>query len=473
MSKSDFKTGIIFSAFGKYSNFIINLAINSILSRILTPEDYGIITIVQIFLVFFDMLADMGFGPAVIQNRTLDDDDIGSIFKFSVIASVILGVVFGALGQPVNLFYDETVFVPIFIILGFEIFFYGLMIVPRALLLKDKNFKSVNVLEVLSNVVYGIVAVTLALLGFTYYSIILARVVKIFCMFIFYFTNNNINYRAKLRKEPLMKIWSFARNQFLFNFINYFSRNLDNILIGRYMGSVPLAYYGKSYQTSVYPNTLLSGILSPVIQPIMSVHQDNKQVIKNVYLRVVRILGNLSIPLSVFCFFSSEDIILFLFGEQWVQSISVFEILAISIWLQMIASSTGAFYQSANRTDLLLFSGIQSTILNVAAIIIGVYLGTIESVATMVVLSFTFNFIVNNYLLMYKTFDSGFKELLIALLRPLLLGIIQLGIFLLLPDLTENVFINLIIRGSLFLIGLIIGLIVTKQFKELVFMIKN
>lgn len=473
MSKSDFKTGIIFSAFGKYSNFIINLIINSVLSRILTPDDYGIITIVQIFLVFFDMLADMGFGPAVIQNRTLDEDDIGSIFKFSIIISIVLGILFGLLGQPVNIFYNQDVFVPIFIILGFEIFFYGLMIVPRALLLKDKNFKSVNVLEVVSNIIYGIVSIILALFGFSYYSIILARVVKIFCMFSFYFTHNNINYRAKLRKEPIMKIWDFARNQFLFNFINYFSRNLDNILIGRYMGSAPVAYYGKSYQTSVYPNTLLTGILAPVIQPIMSVYQDDKKVIKNVYLRVVRILGNLSIPLSVFCFFSGDDIIIFLFGEQWVQSIAVFEILAISIWLQMIASSTGAFYQSANRTDLLLVSGIQSTILNVAAIIFGVYLGTIESVATMVVISFTFNFIINNYLLMYKTFDSGYKELLATLSKPIVLGAIQLGIFLLLPDLTENVFINLIIRGSLFLIGLIIGLIVTKQFKELVYMIKN
>lgn len=473
MAKSEFKTGIIFSAFGKYSNFVINLLINSVLSRILTPEDYGIITIVQIFLVFFDMLADMGFGPAVIQNRTLDDDDIGSIFKFSILISIALGVIFGLLGQPVNIFYNQDVFVPIFIILGFEIFFYGLMIIPRALLLKKKDFKSVNVLEVVSNIIYGVVAIILALMEFSYYSIILARVVKIFCMFSFYFTHNNINFKAKLRKEPILKIWAFARNQFLFNFINYFSRNLDNILIGRYMGAVPLAYYGKSYQTSIYPNTLLAGILSPVIQPIMSEYQDDKEVMKNVYLRVVRLLGNISIPLSVFCFFAGNDIILFLFGDQWVDSIPVFKILAISIWLQMIASSTGAFYQSANRTDLLLFSGIQSTVLNVAAIIFGVYIGSIESVATMVVISFSFNFIVNNYLLMYKTFESGYQEVLVALSKPAILGVIQLGIFLLLPSITNNPFINLVIKGSLFVIGLLVGLLTTKQLKELVNLVRN
>lgn len=473
MSKSDFKSGILFSAFGKYSNLIINMLINAVLSRILTPEEFGIVTIVQIFLIFFDMLADMGFGPAVIQNRTLDEDDIGSIFKLSIYVSIILGVIFAFLGQPVNWFFGETAFVPVFIILGFEIFFYGLIIVPRALLLKKKNFRSVNLVEVVSNIIYGLVAIVLAVMNFSYYSIILARVVKILIMFIFYFTHSKISYRVKMKKEPIMKIWAFARNQFLFNFINYFSRNLDNILIGRYMSSVPLAFYNKSYQLSVYPNQLLTGILTPVIQPIMSDYEDRVHVIKDVYLKVVRLLGNIGIPLSIFCYFVGNDIILFLFGQQWTESVVVFQILSISIWAQMIASSTGAFYQSANRTDLLLISGLQSTILNVASIIYGVYLGSIEAVATMVVISFTLNFIINNYLLMYKAFDSGYKEVLIALSKPVLLGVIQVAIFLFLPELTNNHFVNLMIKGPLFVAGLVGGLYVTGQLKEIINMVKN
>lgn len=473
MSKSDFKTGIIFSAIGKYSNMFINILINAVLARLLTPEEYGIVTIVQVFLVFFDMLADMGFGPAIIQNQTLDDEDTGSIFKFSVIVSLILGLVFAVLGQPANVFYDQTVYVPIFIIMGFEIFFYGLMIIPRALLLKRKDFKSVNVLEVVSNILFGVVAIALALLGFSYYSIIIGRLIKVLTMFVFYFSRTKINYRAKLRKEPILKIWAFARNQFMFNFINYFSRNLDNILIGRFMGSSPLAFYNRAYQLSVYPNTILSGVLTPVIQPIMSDYQDQKHVIKDVYLKVVRLLGDIGIAVSVFCFFAAREIILLLSGSQWEASIPVFQILAISIWVQMIASSTGAFYQSANRTDLLLFSGIQSTIFNVIAICYGVYLGTIESVAMMVVISFTINFVINNYLLMYKVFESTYTEVLVALSKPLVMGLIQFLIFFWLPDITTNVFFNLIYKGILFVIGLLVGILITKQFKELKDLVMN
>ncbi|SEI54112.1 polysaccharide transporter, PST family [Alkalibacterium gilvum] len=467
MSRSEFKTGIMFSAMGRYGKLVVRTGVNAVLARLLTPTDYGVVAIVNIFLVFFDMLADMGFGPAVIQNKTLDKKDISVIFRFSLYVAVALGLLFSVMGQPVNIFYGADVYVPIFMVLGINVFFYGLMVVPRALLLKQKDFKRVNVVEIIASVINGVVAIILALLGFSYYSIIIGQIVQIVITFIMYYSYTKISLDQKVRKEPITKIWNFARNQFVFNFINYFSRNLDNILIGRYMNGAQLGFYNKSYQISLYPNQLLTGIITPVVQPIMSQYQNNLTVIKDTYLRMVRLLANLGIPLSVFCFFAADNIIFFLFGDQWGQSIPVFRILALSIWQQMIASSTGAFYQSSNRTDLLLLSGIQSMTFNVIGIIYGVYLGSIESVATLVVITFIINFIFNNYLLMYKIFDSNFAELVKTFIKPIILGILQLSVFYFMPDLPFNVFINLVIEGSTFIIVLIVGLLVTGQFKEI------
>lgn len=473
MSKNDFKSGIIFSAVGKYGKLIARTIVNAVLARLLTPEEYGVVAVVQIFLVFFDMLADMGFGPAIIQNKDLDNKDVSVIFRFSLYVAILLGMIFSLMGHPVNIFYDSNLFVPIFLVLGLNVFFHGIMVVPRAVLLKSKDFMRVNIVEIIASVVNGVVSIVLALLGFSYYSIIIGQIIQIMVTFIFYYSFTRIKLDQKVRKEPILKIWGFARNQFVFNFINYFSRNLDNILIGRYMNSAQLAYYNKSYQISLYPNQLLSGIITPVVQPIMSEYQNNLEVIKRTYLRMVRLLGNIGIPLSVFCFFAADNIIYFLFGQQWGQSIPVFQILAISIWEQMIASSTGAFYQSSNRTDLLLLSGIQSMLLNVIAIIYGVYLGSIETVAIMVVITFMINFIFNNYLLLYRIFDSNFVTLLRAFSKPFILGIFQLLVFMFLPDFNFNPFVNLIIQGTVFVLVLIIGLLLTNQFKEIKKLIFN
>ncbi|WP_027108687.1 lipopolysaccharide biosynthesis protein [Lacticigenium naphthae] len=467
MVMSDFKSGIIYSAVGKYSNVVIQLLVNAVLSRILTPDDYGVVAIVQIFLVFFTLLADMGFGPAIIQNKTLTTKDIRVIYKFSIYVAIVLGFMFMFLGYPVNIFFENSVYIPIFVILGVSVFFQALLVVPKSILLKDKDFRTVNVVVIASGIVKGIVSIILALQNFKYYSIIIGAIVQAIITYWFYYKKTKISSRVSFSWEPIKKIWLFSRNQFAFNFINYFSRNLDSILIGKFLGPTQLAFYNKSYQISLYPNQLLAGIITPVIQPIMSEYEKETKVIETVYLRITRILANIGIPVSVFSFFAAEEIILFIFGNQWVDSVLTFKILAVSIWLQMIASTSGAFYQSTNRTDLLLFSGVQSMILNALFIIYGVYLGSVEAVGVMLVISFSANFLVNNYLLMYQVFETGFKNLIISLTKPIILGIFQIIIFLILPELQYSIFINLVIKLIVFSVVFLFGLIVTGQIKEM------
>ncbi len=92
----------------------------------------------------------------------------------------------------------------------------------------------------------------------------------------------------------------FSSNQFGFGLVNYFSRNLDNILVGKFFGAEALGNYGKSYQMLTYPNTILTNIITPVIQPILARHQDNVPLIRNVYSKVLRLLLLIGVPLSFF-----------------------------------------------------------------------------------------------------------------------------------------------------------------------------
>lgn len=461
--KNEFRIGIIYSAIGKYSNMLIQIILNAILSRILTPSEFGIVTVVNVFLLFFQMLADFGIGPAIIQHKGLEDKEIQQIFSFTILMSGILGIIFMLLGYPISSFYNNDVYRPISILLGFCVIFYTLYLVPQAIIQKRKDFKTVNIAVICSNVVNAFVSIILALLGASYYSLIFGNIARALFLFVFYKLKTNLKFNLNISMQPLKKIYSFSKNQFLFNFLNYFSRNLDSILIGRFFNPTSLAYYNKAYQLSLYPNQVLSSIITPVIQPIMSNYETQQDKIKNVYFKVTSILANLGIPLSVLLFFSANDIIPFIFGNQWHNSILTFQILAISIWIQMIQSSTGAIFQSGNRTDLLLLSGVLTAALNIISIMIGIVLGSIEQVAFMIVLSFTINFFINNYLLMNRMFSSNIYELLKVLKKPIICGLFQVMYFLLLPDLNFNHFINLVIACTGFIIVFIIGIFLTKQ----------
>lgn len=462
-----FKTGIFYTAMGKYSIVIVQLLVQAVISRILTPEEYGIVSAVNVFLVFFQLLADFGLGPAIIQNKELKREEIDSIFGFSLYLALGLGIVFVFLGYPMSLFYGNEVFIRVSIILGICVFFYGILVIPQSLLLREKNFRTINVTTILGAIASGVVSIVLALLGFSYYAIIIGNTVKAATLFtVFYFKTNSV-IRLKFNWAPLRKIYRFSRNQFLFNFINYFSRNLDKLLIGRYFSSSALAYYDRAYRISLYPNDVLTSVVTSVIHPIMSDYVDQKEKIKKVYLRMTSLLATLGMPLSIFLYFTSEEVILFLSGNQWYGSIATFQILALSIWIQMIMSSTGGIFQSGNRTDLLLLSGILSTVFNVSAIIIGILLGQIEMVALLLVIAFSLNFIQANYLLMIKLFQSSLIELFAVLVKPFLLAAMQFVVFWFLPDLPFTVFTRLIIKGCIFGVTWFIGLFFTGELKRM------
>ena len=459
----EFKIGLFYSAMGKYSNMLIQITLNAILSRILTPIEFGVVAIVNVFLFFFQMLADFGIGPAIIQSKNLSKQEIQQIFSFTILLSIVLGIIFMLLGYPISLFYDNPVYKPISRLLGFNVILYTLYMVPQAIILKRRDFKLINLAVVCSNIINAVISISLALLGASYYALIFGNIARALFLFVFYKSKSELKYCSHINLTPLKKIYSFSKNQFLFNFFNYFSRNLDSILIGKFIGSSSLAFYDKAYQLSLYPNQVLTNVITPVVQPIMSNYENELHQIKAVYFKITSVLANLGIPLSVFLYFAANDIVLFVFGDQWYDSVFTFQILAVSVWIQMIQSSTGSIFQSGNRTDLLLWSGVLSTIFNVSSIIIGIVIGKIEYVALMLVISFSINFLMNNYLLMHKMFKSNFLEFFSVLKKPLLIGILQMMYFLLLPDLSFSHFLNLIIMGAGFLTVLLIGIFITKQ----------
>ncbi|GEK91064.1 lipopolysaccharide biosynthesis protein [Alkalibacterium kapii] len=462
-----FKHALFYTAIGKYSIVVVQLLVQAVLSRILTPAEYGIVAAVNIFLVFFQLLADFGIGPAVIQNKELNNKELNDIFSFSLYIAFGLAILFVFLGYPMSLFYGNDVFIPISMILAIAVFFYGILVVPQSILLREKNFKLVNLTTVLGSVVSGVISIILALLDFSYYAIIIGNTARAATLFVVFYMKTDIKIKLTFNWEPLKKIFAFSRNQFLFNFINYFSRNLDNLLIGRFFSASALAYYDKAYQVSLYPNQVLTSLVTSVIHPILSDYEEEKERIKNVYLRISNLLATLGMPLSVFLFFTAKEVILFLFGGQWDGSVQAFQILALSIWVQMILSSTGGIFQSGNRTDLLLLSGVLSTAFNITGIVIGILMGQIEYVAAFLVLAFTLNLIQANYLLMIKMFKSSLLDFIKVLRKPLYLAIMQAGVFWLLPELPLNVFFSLVVKGLVFLIVWIIGLFITGEFKRL------
>ncbi|MBP1645543.1 MAG: amsL [Bacteroidetes bacterium] len=448
--KKQMTVGIFFTAIAKYSNIFISLIVTAILARILTPEEFGIVAIATVIIVFFNMLTEIGIGPAIIQNKELNNEDLSNIFSFTIWFGLILTIIFVLLANPIAIYYKTPILENISYYLSIAIFFNSVQIVPNALIYKEKNFKFIALRSFLIQVLAGIIAVISVFLGFGIYALLINPILSSILLFIISYIKKPIKFKLLFKFKALNKILAFSLYQFLFNLINYFSRNLDKLIIGKYLNNTMLGYYEKSYRLMMLPLQTITHVVSPVMHPVFSDMQNDYKKLSDSYLKIVKLLAYIGFPLSVLLFFTSRELVLLIFGMQWGKSIPSFEILSFSVGFQIILSTSGSIFQAANSTKIMFLSGVLSTILTIIAILIGVfYFKTIEAVSMGIMISIIVNFFQAYYLMYNIVFKSNLIKLIKYIFFPMLVSGILFVLLYLLNYLTLdiNMFISLSIKS--------------------------
>jgi PST family polysaccharide transporter len=165
---------------------------------------------------------------------------------------------------------------------------------------------------------------------------------------------------------------------------------------------VQLGFYEKSYRLMMLPLSNITNVLTPVMHPVFSEMQHDGGKMLHNYMRVVRWLAMVGFPLSAVLFFGARETMLLIFGMQWVPSVPTFQILALTVGIQVVLSSSGPVFQAAGDTRSLFVAGLTSAITNVGGLLVALTVwGTIEAVAWAMLISFSVNFLIC-YLLMYR-----------------------------------------------------------------------
>ncbi len=446
-------SGVFYTALAKYSGIIVSLVIAGILARLLTPDEFGIVAIATVIIAFFGIFTDMGISPAIIQNKDLSEKDLSEIFSFTLWTGLLISLLFFAASWGIAAWYNSPVLRILCQLLSVNLFFASANIVPNALFYKNKQFRFIAIRSLLIQIAGGAAAIAVALLGGGLYALIINPILSSILIFVVSIRRYPQHPSLTSGIQAIRKIFSYSAFQFLFNVINYFSRNLDKLLIGKYMGMSPLGYYEKSYRLMMLPLQNITQVITPVMHPIFSDYQNDLTRLASSYERIIRILAYIGIPLSVWLFFTAREITLIIFGHQWMASVPVFRILSLSVGIQIILSSSGSIFQASGDTRSLFVSGLLSSILNVAGMLVGIFVfGTLEAVAWAICITFTLNFI-QCYWIMYRiTFCRSARPLVRQLLSPLLLGLILAAVLYPIYRATPemNLFLSAAIKGVVF-----------------------
>jgi O-antigen/teichoic acid export membrane protein len=404
---------------GRYLVYGVQLLSMMVLARLFTPETFGTFAVLQVFVIFFVLFSEMGLGPALINEKVISPSMRDGVFSVTLMLGLLLGFMFWLTAPLISWFYNNSIYELIALPVAVGVIFNTLSIVPLASLQKDKKFISIARSELFSEL--ASIALVLSLIGIVepIWSLsakpLMVAVIRFILLWLA--SDRTSVKRAKLGRDisKVKALLGFSLYQFGFNVVNYFSRNLDNILVGKYFGSISLGVYDKAYQLMRYPLMLLTFAMNPAIQPVLTEIKHDKYEFERLHNKFVKYMSLLGLVAGVCVFLLAEAIVSVLLGNQWGEVVPLLEILAVTIPIQIVLSSSGGFFQAAGRADLLFRCGVFSSITNVTAIIIGIRVGGLETLCWAILISFSINFFQCYWVLGSRLLPSGalgiFKEI--------------------------------------------------------------
>ena len=465
----------MWSAVQHYSGIVMSMVISMILARLLSPKEYGVVAIATVFIAFLGMFSSLGIGPAVIQRKNLTDHDLNVIFTFSLITGGTLALIFFCASWPIARFYENEQLVPVCQILSINLFFGGANMVPNALMSKDLRFKTLAIRALTLQLTTGVVAIVAAFNGAGVYSLLIGPVIS---SVVIYFWNRHYYKLSVVRRfdiEPIKKIFGFSSYQFLFDFVNYFSRNLDKMIIGKFMTLDALGIYEKSYRLMQLPMNNVTGIINGALLPVLKDLQDDKADLSRKYAKIIRFISTISFPAGIILWGMGGEVIHFFYGAKWDAAIPVFGILALSLPLQMILSTSGAIFMICDNTRMNFWLGIRNTVTTVTGFLIAaIYFKTIEAMAWAWTITLVINFAFSYYL-MYRyvlrvSITPMLKELVFPLFAGVAAGLLLIGLNAL--NIQVGLIASILIKGGSS-VGLVVIMVQLSGRYDIIGMIKE
>ena len=350
--------GITWTIASQLARLLITLVVTVILARLLSPKDFGLIAMVAVFSNFFAMVNDMGLASAIIQKSEVTEEELSSAFWVNFLEGLAVTVVFLALAPVIAGFYSKSVLKPIIMVMSILFTISSLGMIQSALFSKRMDFRTLAIVEIVAVASGGGVAVAMAATGFGVWSIVSQSLVGSFVLAVLLFVLSGWKPRLLLRWKPIKGLLGYGLPLMGFNFLSYFIRNLDNLLIGKYLGASQLGYYDIAYRSLMFPLINISTVFGRVMFPALSHLEDDKARVRSAYISATRYIAVVTFPLMAGLAVLAPQLVRVMLGAKWERAIFLIQVLALVGGLQSLMYAQGWIYLSQGRTGVLFVVGI-------------------------------------------------------------------------------------------------------------------
>jgi PST family polysaccharide transporter len=347
-------------AWGSGATALLKVLVLVVLTRLLTPTDFGLVSAALVVIAFSLNFSQLGLGPALIQRPEIEPRHVSSAFYASVALGLLVATIIWLTAPFIAQFFRMAHLTPVVRGLAFVFPIVGIATVPESLLQRDLRFRALANRDVVAyGVGYGVIGVGAALLGWGVWALVLAQVSQVLIRTVILLRLSPTLVPARPSWRSFVELMDYGVGQSISRVGVILANQVDNLVVGRWLGAVRLGEYSRAYQLMSVPTGLLGDVLDKVLFPTMARVQDDPRRLAAAFLQGTALLALVTLPIGVVSAIVAPELVAVAFGARWTGLTAPFQVLALGMMFRVcyrmsdsLSRATGKVYRRAWRQGL-------------------------------------------------------------------------------------------------------------------------
>ncbi|WP_270088735.1 lipopolysaccharide biosynthesis protein [Sphingobacterium sp. SYP-B4668] len=403
-----------------------------ILTDLLSPDDYGLIGMIIVFVLVGNSFVESGMTASLIRTKNADSADYSTVFFLSLFSAIVIYAILFFAAPLVSTFYDKDILTPILRWYGLTFIISAFSSVQLTMMTAKMEFKKITKLNIPGAVLGAIVGITMGYLGYGVWSLAAMFLVTQVVQTIFFWSFSDWHPNLIFSKEKAKFHYIFGYKLMLSGLLNTVFNNIYNIIIGKFYSITLLGYFERSRTFNEYPTNIITSIVSKVTYPLLANIKNNREELSNAYQKILGLSFFITAPLMFGLAAVAHPLFQLLFNDKWLPAVPYFQIISLASMFYPIHSINLNVLKVFGRTDLFLKLEVIKKIITVVVIVLSIPFGVMGLVWSSVILSVIALLINTHYsasMIGYSTQRQLLDMLPTLVLSALLYGLVSLTIY--------------------------------------------
>ena len=382
--------GLVWGLLNNGTMQVLNLLFGIVLGRLLSPEEYGVVGVLAIFTALAGDLQSAGFSQALVNIKEPKDNDYNAVFWFNVLTSILLYAVLFLCAPLIAQFFHDPRLVDVSRLVFLSFFISSLGIAHSAYLWKNLMVKENTIAGFVSLVCSGAVGVTLAVCGYSYWSLAWQQIVYISVLNIMRLRYSRWRPALNIDFTPIRQMFPFAVKLLVTKLLTTLSQNILTVIIGERFSKSAVGNFTQANKWNTMGHNTISGAVQQVAQPVLASVSDNDDRERRVFSKMLRFTSFISFPALLGLALVGHELILATVGEKWLDSVQLLQILCIGGAFMPIYNVYQNLMLSRGRSDIYMWCNSALLLLQIAVVVACVGRGIVAMVAAYTLLNILF-----------------------------------------------------------------------------------